>query len=488
MPISHKSGHSALDLKGSAGEWLRWSLGVGARVFGICVGIAVLYFPYAKGGGSWPAMLSGYAIVAAAAGLAFLVYGTRAGARLPGVLSFGSTRGFAVFLFGLALSLRLLVLIAMPIEPTGDPASHERAAWSVAQGHGYVRDGHPDPHYPPGYVLFASAFYFLAGRDWVVLAAVNCLVDAGTALLVYRLAEAVWSPRGGRLAAMLYALNPAMLINAQVIMYGPLLGLLLVTLVLVHRRPVLFGLAAGVAALVKPIVLPVPILACWVHAIAKRRPVDILRRAAISVVVMMFVISPWTLRNYVEFDRLLLISANGGWVLWWGNNDASEGLMMPWNDEQKATRGPAVIDLDKRMGREALAWIAENPLRFLALIPKKQAHTWGTEAASLPDLASLGATGELLARSVVQFYYIFLALSVSYICLVRAHGVCATSEGQMIIILLLLLLGIHSVYIGWAFYHQSFLPLMSVVAAGGIGLIERRTAAATAALARSGSR
>ncbi|MGE0746848.1 MAG: hypothetical protein AB7K86_16445, partial [Rhodospirillales bacterium] len=441
-----------------------------------------------KGGGSGPAMSSGYAIVTAAAALAFLVYRTRAGMRLPGALSFGSPRGFAVLIFGLALSLRLLVLIALPIEPTGDPASHERAAWSVAQGHGYVRDGHPDPHYPPGYVLFASVFYFLAGREWEVLAAVNCLVDAGTALLVYRVAETVWSPRGGRLAALLYALNPAMLINAQVIMYGPLLGLLLVTLVLVHRRPVLFGLAAGVAALVKPIVLPVPILACWVHAIAKRRPVDILRQAAISVVVMMVVISPWTLRNYVEFDRLLLISANGGWVLWWGNNDASEGLMMPWNDEQKATRGPAVIDLDKRMGREALDWIAENPLRFLALIPKKQAHTWGTEAASLPDLAGLGATGELLARSLVQFYYIFLAINVSYICIVRSHTICATQEGQMIVILLLLLLGIHSVYIGWAFYHQSFLPLMSVVAAGGMGLIERRAAATNAALAGSGGR
>jgi hypothetical protein len=182
---------------------------------------------------------------------------------------------------------------------------------------------------------------------------------------------------------------------------------------------------------------------------------------------MLLTIAPWTIRNYVTFDRFFLVSSNGGWVLWLGNNPGADGRVMDWTTALKEAEGAAFVDLNRRLGREATTWIFNNPVKFLKLIPVKQAHTWGTEAASLPrGLDRRGYTLEQIIRATTQLFYVALALAAAY-ALVRYSGVLVRSpEMLMACYLLALVWVIHSIFVGWSFYHKPFLPLLTAIAVG----------------------
>jgi hypothetical protein len=179
-------------------------------------------------------------------------------------------------------------------------------------------------------------------------------------------------------------------------------------------------------------------------------------------------IAPWTIRNYARFDRVLLVSANSGTVLRWGNNPDTVGRMMS-GVELRNTKGAEIIDLDRRAGDEAKAWIRNNPLRFLTLIPVKQAHTWGTEVASVGALDRRGEFVAFLTRAVIQVFYVGLALAAGVRLVRYASWIVEIPAGVMASLILLLVWAIHSVYIGWSFYHEPVLPLLSVMAVVGKG-------------------
>jgi hypothetical protein len=119
------------------------------------------------------------------------------------------------------------------------------------------------------------------------------------------------------------------------------------------------------------------------------------------------------------------------------------------------------------LNHEAMTWIKENPLKFLTLIPVKQAHTCGTEAATLPRLRYRGGyIIEQLSRTVTQLFYVALALAAGWGFMRYATSVVLVPELLMACLLLVLAWVTHSVYIGWSYYHQPFLSFLTVMAAG----------------------
>jgi 4-amino-4-deoxy-L-arabinose transferase-like glycosyltransferase len=152
---------------------------------------------------------------------------------------------------------------------------------------------------------------------------------------------------------------------------------------------VLAGLLAGLAALTRPAMLFfLPIAACLlVWRATSRRPRSWRRglgQATLFGVAALLAIAPWTLRNVSTYGRVVLIASEGGVTFWTGNHREARGEGdLAANPHLKALNAafraahPGLSEeaLEPLYYREALGFIAEDPLRWLGLLARKLWYT-----------------------------------------------------------------------------------------------------------------
>ena len=194
---------------------------------------------------------------------------------------------------------------------------------------------------PPGYPAFVAGLLRLTTRVPVpvtasyhlsaiaILCAAQAVLLAATAALVF-----VWlRPRVGNVlalaAALVFGLNPYSLVLPGLLHYTVLHQLLLVAGCLALERAftragdgvVPFAAAGalwGIAALVRPVTLPLPV---FVLGMALARGLRGRRAAAATLAftaAMAAVIAPWTARNYALTGRLVPVNVQG-WAVLWGS-------------------------------------------------------------------------------------------------------------------------------------------------------------------------
>lgn len=182
-----------------------------------------------------------------------------------------------------------------------DSLGYHELAISILDG-GFMLAGSPDAFRTPLYPAFLALFYFFGGaHPWLAIIG-QIALDGGTCYLLCVLFQR-------RLPAYLYALHPVAIFQANVLM-SETLTVFVLTLglfALFHRRFFAGGVAVGLAALVKPAALYLPIvLLIWVAFVYRR---NFVRPSALLVVAFALTISPWLARNYVTFDHLSLSSS-----------------------------------------------------------------------------------------------------------------------------------------------------------------------------------
>jgi hypothetical protein len=133
-------------------------------------------------------------------------------------------------------------------------------------------------------------------------------------------------------------------------------------------RIVVSALGFAAATYVRPIAMLLPIVV-WLTAIPDFRK---LREQFSTVLMIVFLvaicITPWSIRNTRLYNHFMLLSSNGGVVLWMGNNPSSDGTY---------TKRPASLDAldeyhrDKQLRAAALSYIAEYPLGFALRTARK---------------------------------------------------------------------------------------------------------------------
>jgi 4-amino-4-deoxy-L-arabinose transferase-like glycosyltransferase len=250
------------------------------------------------------------------------------------------TRGFGFWLGAIAAlggAIRLAQTLLVAHWPPGifnDEAYYATMGQLIAHGHGFIRPAeffsHPSVSLPTAEraplfsVLLAGLDKIgLDGGDGRVLGVLTggCAIIA-VGLLGRRLAGA----RAGLIAAGIAALYPTLIAADGALMteslYGALAGFALVAAYRLADRPsagraVVLGALVGLAALSRgegllllPLLL-VPLL---------RRPRG-LRAAAVALLAFVVVLTPWTVRNWIEFDRPVLVATEGGETLAGANCD-----------------------------------------------------------------------------------------------------------------------------------------------------------------------
>ncbi|MGE5609156.1 MAG: ArnT family glycosyltransferase [Bacillota bacterium] len=203
------------------------------------------------------------------------------------------------------------------------------AARNLLAGNGVTTpDGQLLTHFPPGYPCILAAAFQIAHSTHLpenfLLQLLAFTAHALTALLIYRMAVTIWSPRFALVPAILWmtylpALWFTSVLNSEVA-FTPIFYATLLLFWRQLRRPkfslpagFLLGLLIGVAMLVRPIAIAVAfILAAllWFH-----RPMDTRSRRAAAIVVLLLgnllAVLPWQVYAYLRTGKVLLLSSGG---------------------------------------------------------------------------------------------------------------------------------------------------------------------------------
>jgi hypothetical protein len=201
--------------------------------------------------------------------------------------------------------------------------------------------GEPSTLRPPGYPAFVAAILLVAvpaparlsadafrrqGQVAVMLAQ-GLLLALASAIVVGALAASGFDLWVATAAGLALGLNPFSLLSVGLLHYGLVhLVLLVLAIVVTERavaeepslaRPLVAGALWGLAALVRPVTLPIPafLLLCLLRrrdATARRH----LRTCVLVGVGMVAAVAPWTARNFRVTGRLVTVNENAWTTIW----------------------------------------------------------------------------------------------------------------------------------------------------------------------------
>jgi 4-amino-4-deoxy-L-arabinose transferase-like glycosyltransferase len=280
----------------------------------------------------------------------------------------------------------------------------------ILEGLGYV---YPYPgdilptttaYIPPLYVwLLVLILKF--GGTLVTIQIVNLVMLQIGNILIYRIFKSILGAGLGFLGYFAISFYVPLWLLAAAIEPNALNHMLLASMILlllqIYHRPqvkgtwALLGLSIGAQVLVRPdMLIGIPFVAAWLW-FALKSSVDtklLVRRSLLSLALLMLCVGPWTLRNYLVFDSFILVSANSGYNLFIGSNVGATGefMIIPETPEETAElkRIEREASLYSALGRdrfyfkEAVNWLANNPVEAIGLAFRKVFYHWWRRDAS----------------------------------------------------------------------------------------------------------
>jgi len=250
-------------------------------------------------------------------------------------------------------------------------------ARSLLLSHSFSAPFH-DAHGPsawlaPIYPGMVSAVFVVFGiqthASALAVIAVNALCSALVGVVLYRIGAEFFSEPVGQTAGLLWAVSPAVAIMPLVNWDTCVSTLLAAFAVLLTLRSVLPGAILsrdrphfiagamwGLAGLSSPALLaPVPFLAVWSWAGSKR-----LKAGALFVVGACLLILPWTLRNYLVFQKFIPVRSNFWAEMSYGNLGFQNHATGDWMEYQRLGE----VGFGAVSKQRTLQYIHDHPIDF----------------------------------------------------------------------------------------------------------------------------
>ncbi len=369
--------------------------------------------------------------------------------------------------FVLRIAFGTLYWVDKPL--THDEREYLALATSLSEGRGFQYDASHDtgtaqqfgraPGYPAFLALIGAGSADHSTAPTRVKVA-QAAVGAFTVWIIAAIARRAAGPRAGAAAAAIAAVYPPLVWICSYVLsealYSALALLTAHTLQRAvtnepgqpsHPRSVWLalasGLMAGVSILVRPAMLFfLPLAVLWL--IARRRGT----LAVALVATTILVVTPWTVRNVRTYGRFVLVASEGGVTFWTGNHRLARGegdlaanpaLKVAELEFRRAHAGLTAEELEPFYYRDAVAWIAANPGRWLVLIGRKIFFT----VVPVGPSYTLHST-KYWAASVIS-YLVVLSLAVA-----GFRRLWADSHRPIAV----MLLGASSVLVGLVFFPQ----------------------------------
>jgi len=303
---------------------------------------------------------------------------------------------YLIFLFVAGFLARLLFGLGYGKEIVApDTAGYIALAKNIVSGAGYVSeiDGEITAYRAPGYPFFLALIYFIYPDSSLdIIKIINSLISSLTIIIIYKITKLCSDNKTSLLSAAIFTIYPASICFCGLILSETLCIFLFSLAILFYiqmllevdgnsskkaevKSPVLCGLFLGLATLVRPISFLLPLYLLGFKILLKKRFSLSIKNIIIIFICFLAVLLPWTIRNYIHFQKIIPVSTMGGLNIWQSLHPDSRGYgFTNWESigkEIDTTLNEA--ENSALLLRKSLRFIYDNPkvtlyLSFLKII------------------------------------------------------------------------------------------------------------------------
>jgi len=340
-------------------------------------------------------------------------------------------------------------------------------------GAGMSMDGkHPTATVGPVYPAFVAAVYAVFGHNPRIVYVVQIFFAVLAAYIFYRIGERLTGSRLlSTLSAGLFGLYFPLLNYTTLLLTELMFALLLaitvyLTLTAFQKKSLawffLSGIVAGITALCRPSVMPMPVLVLVVSLFAFHGQKRLIAGSAVLFAVgAALAITPWTVRNYLVFRSFVPVATEGGYVFWAGNygkhgdyGNFVRGDKPPAHIQRFEDTNPSEVERNAFYTREAIKIIEHNPGHAAALAGRKFLRLWFSVGYRDPPSRS--------SLALALGHLILLGLAVYSIKVVKNR------PGLLFVWLVLLnFTAIHMITFGNVRYALPIMPYVLILAVSG---------------------
>lgn len=390
------------------------------------------------------------------------------------------------------LILRALSVFVFAGEfPRGDARwNHETAIHILGNG-GYslVGTGQPTAWNLPGYHFVLALIYGIFAPNHLYAGAFHAIVGVACIVLVYMLAKEYVSDKVALACAAMYAIWPSAIIVYTPKLHNTTLFSFFVLAVIIlstraYRNPtaknllILFATLA-ISIYVRPELVLFP-FALFGIFMAKRIPFKgALGLTLLAFAVILVVLSPWIVRNYLVFDKFIPLSTSGSYNMAKGNS-----LRLTGNGHGGAIFPPGA-DTDKPVSSYELYWqengyrialdgITNNTGEWMAAKAKVIYWLWNSDTPRHFSSTSIDPETAALVWPYIRVHWMMVLMlafaGVVATCLRAGNALAKRQSMEPAIILVLLLVYWNLFFIamfGLARYNVPVIPCLIILACVG---------------------
>jgi len=310
-----------------------------------------------------------------------------------------------------------------------DELAYDAIARSIASGEGWVSDrnwmlarpGQPTAYGGAVYPLFVGILYLISANGFPLVVLAQLALSIWAVFGLMRIGRTLGGESAGIAVGWLSALHPGLVVVPALLMTEALSIPIVVAIVVLALRltksvtvpaALVAGAMIGTGFLVRS-PLGLMALGCVVGALAvhgaRRAWRPALVGAGAALAAMVLVLTPWTVRNFVHYDRFMPADSKSGVNLWMFN--LPPGVTPRWDEIGQLGEGEADAlyrerALDNIKGN--LGWFigetSSRAVRFWWPVPRRLGtplHWLGVAAYTALTFAALAGVLALLLRALM---------------------------------------------------------------------------------------
>jgi 4-amino-4-deoxy-L-arabinose transferase-like glycosyltransferase len=330
-----------------------------------------------------------------------------------------------------AFLVRVAVILARSAEVPPIPGNHiqigyevGRVAQAIAEGRGFSSplnvDSGPTAWFTPVYPYILASVFKIFGvftnKSFMAILTFNSLCSALTCLPIWMIGQHLFGRATAAASSWVWAFLPtAVSFPTRWVWDTSLSALLLASLIWASyevresgrmRSWAGYGALWAFAILTNPSLLALlPFFLGWLVVEARRRTTQWKGLTAVAALVLFAGVTPWLVRNYLVFDKMMLFRSNFGLELYLGNNpevpDSWSWWLHPNDNDQERIKFLQMGEIPYMAAkqRRALQFIRTHPSDFGRFVFHRFADNWFGTFESPVDV--LGAKSWSLRGTII---------------------------------------------------------------------------------------
>jgi len=296
---------------------------------------------------------------------------------------FSTTNKAIILIALLVFLLSIFYSFHFKITPVVDAKAYDVIAQNLVAGAGYRENLNVDIQHDyaiarvgPLYEFFLAGIYKIFGHNYEAVWIIQAILRAVSAILVYLTALIIFEFDKNKkniaiLSALIFGFLPDLVeISAMLMTETLYLFLLCLMLYLFFRyfksvkywESLVLGGVSGLAILARPPVLFfVPIILYHFFVNSKRKV------AILFICATLLTFVPWSVRNYVVYDRFMPLGAAGSFNFWIGNYHGGKGEQEPRQEQYTFVANHEMREINAESMTRFKEFLLSHPVEFVKI-------------------------------------------------------------------------------------------------------------------------